>query len=203
MDTNGKGKLIVIYGINNLGKTTQAKMLVESLIIRYSKQAEYMKYPVYNLEPTGSLLNDYLKAGNSHNFTPREFQLLQVINRTQYQKTLREKLDKGTWIVAEDYVGTGIAWGMAEGLDKKLLFNLNSHLHEEDLGILFEGTPFDDGAEKSNIHENNAELMQKAAAAFKEISNDFGWNIVNANQDKNAVQEEIINIVKSKLNIID
>jgi thymidylate kinase len=203
MDNNEKGKLIVIYGINSLGKTTQAKMLVESLIIRYSKRAEYLKYPVYTLEPTGPLLNNYLKGGNPNQFTSREFQLMQVINRTQYQNTIQEKLDKGIWIVAEDYVGTGIAWGMADNLDKKLLFELNSHLIKEDLGILFEGTSFANDLDKENIHESNLELLQKAATAFKEISNDFGWNTLNANQEKEVVQEEVMNIVKSKLNIID
>ncbi len=203
METNEKGKLIVIYGINNLGKTTQAKMLVENLIIRYSKQAEYMKYPVYTLEPTGPLLNNYLKGENPNDFTSREFQLLQVLNRTQYQETLQAKLNKGTWIVAEDYIGTGIAWGMADSLDKKLLFNFNSHLIKEDIGILFEGTSFPDELDKGNVHESNPELLQKAATAFKEISNDFGWHALNANQEREAVKNDVLNIVKSKLNIIN
>ena len=41
-----RGKFIVLYGINNLGKTTQAKMLVDKLKL-HGLEAEYLKYPVY------------------------------------------------------------------------------------------------------------------------------------------------------------
>jgi thymidylate kinase len=43
-----KGKFIVLYGINNLGKTTQAKLLVEKFQ-KEGLKAEYMKYAVYSL----------------------------------------------------------------------------------------------------------------------------------------------------------
>jgi len=35
-----KGKLIVLYGINNLGKTTQAELLVEKIKSNGKKTAE-------------------------------------------------------------------------------------------------------------------------------------------------------------------
>ena len=41
-----RGKFIVLYGINNLGKTTQAKFLVEKLQSQ-GLRAEYVKYPIY------------------------------------------------------------------------------------------------------------------------------------------------------------
>src|SRR4030042_6742862 len=106
MPKNQKGKFIVLYGANNLGKSTQAKLLVEKLIISFGKNAEYLKYAVYNLDPSGPLITEYLKQKNPRHFTPLEFQMLQVLNRTQNQPILSEKLNKGTWIVAEDYIGT-------------------------------------------------------------------------------------------------
>lgn len=203
MPTQQKGQFIVFYGINSLGKSTQAKMLVENLIVKLGKNAEYLKYAIYNLEPSGILISNYLKEGNAYGFTAREFQILQVLNRTQYEPKLKEKLVKGTWVVAEDYIGTGIAWGMATGVDKNLLYNLNSHLLNENLGILFEGEPFLEALEKSNAHEKDPALLQKVAANFKQIADDFGWHKINANQPIEKVQEEIMAIVKSKLSIIE
>jgi thymidylate kinase len=200
---NQKGKFIVLYGANNLGKSTQAKLLVEKLIISLGKNAEYLKYAVYNLEPSGPLINEYLRQGNPQQFTPREFQMLQVLNRTQNQPILREKINKGTWIVAEDYIGTGIAWGMVAGIDKELLYKLNSHLIREDLGILFQGEPFPEDLDKNNIHEANPAILEKANAAFAEIAQDFGWHIVNANQDIAVVQQQILDIINRKLVIIE
>lgn len=203
--TNGqkRGKFIVLYGVNNLGKTTQAKLLVENLIIQLSQKAEYMKFPVYDLQPSGPEINNYLKQGNPYDFTPREFQFLQILNRTQFAPKLETKLNNGIWVVAEDYTGTGIAWGMATGVNKNLLYNLNSHLPKEDLGILFEGEPFAETLDRTNVHETNPELLKKTEIIFKDISKDFGWESVNANQTKDEVQENIMQIVKSKISYLE
>jgi len=198
-----KGNLIVIYGANNLGKTTQAKMLVENLIIRFGVNAEYLKYAVYNLEPSGPLINNYLKEGNKYELSAREFQMLQVLNRTQYEPTLKAKIEKGTWIVAEDYVGTGIAWGMTYSINKDFLFKINNHLLKEDLGILFEGEPFPEDIDKTNVHESDPKIIEKCNTAFKEISKNFGWHTINANQDQADVQADILAIIKSKLTYLE
>jgi thymidylate kinase len=204
MPTNKpNGQFIVLYGANNLGKSTQAKMLVEELIIKMGKEAEYLKYAIYNLEPSGSLINSYLRQGNPNQFTPREFQLLQVLNRTQHEPKLKEKLAKGTWVVAEDYIGTGIAWGMVNGVDKNLLYQMNSHLLKENLGILFEGEPFPKTQDKNNLHEQNPAVLTKVNEAFKEIARDFGWFTVNANKPKEEVQQAIMDIIKSKISTIE
>ena len=46
-----KGKLIVLYGINNLWKTTQVHLLIDRLRAK-GLQAEYLKYPIYDLAPS-------------------------------------------------------------------------------------------------------------------------------------------------------
>jgi thymidylate kinase len=198
-----QGKFIVLYGVNGLGKSTQAKMLVENLIIKMGVEAEYLKYAVYNLDPSGSLINSYLKQGNPFQFSAREFQLLQVLNRTQFEPKLKEKIAKGIWIVAEDYIGSGIAWGMGQEMDKNLLYKLNSHLLKEDLGILFKGEPFPESLDKTNLHENNPILLAKVNQAFDEISRDFGWHTVEANQTKEVVQQELLDIIKSKITYLE
>lgn len=203
MDKKTNGQFIVLYGINNLGKTTQAKALVEEIIIKMGKEAEYLKYAIYSLDPSGTLINNYLRAGNPNQFSDREFQLLQVLNRTQYEPKLKEKLAKGTWVIAEDYIGTGIAWGMVQGIDKNLLYYMNSHLLKENLGILFTGEPFPESTDKKNVNEASAATLAKVNEAFKEISRDFGWFVINANRPKEEVQKEVMDIIKSKITFIE
>ena len=43
---NKKGKFIVLYGNNNVGKSTQAKLLVEKLKEK-GENVRYFKYPIY------------------------------------------------------------------------------------------------------------------------------------------------------------
>ncbi|MCK5084076.1 MAG: hypothetical protein KAQ64_00280 [Candidatus Pacebacteria bacterium] len=108
MKNKSKGKLIVLYGVNNLGKTTQAKMLVDYLS-RKNIKAEYLKYPIYDLKPAGKLINEYLRAGNPNNFSPRELQLLHYTDRVAFEPILKNKLNDGSNIIAENYVGTAVA----------------------------------------------------------------------------------------------
>ena len=136
-----KAKFIVLYGINNLGKTTQAKLLVEKLLDQ-GRRANYLKYPVYELEPSGKMLNQYLREGNPKDLTPREAQLVYAFNRAQYEPVLRHVLASGVSIVAEDYWGTGVAWGAGRGIDEEFLLELNGKFLREDVAFLFDGERF-------------------------------------------------------------
>ena len=198
MKTETKGKLIVLYGINNLGKTTQAKLLVKWLQSLGIK-AEYLKYAIYDLKPSGPLLNGYLREGNPYALTPREFQLLQVLNRTQYEPTLLSKLESGTWIIAEDYVGTGIAWGTGAGLHQDFLEEINAHLVKEDLAFFFDGERFTSGIEKVHQHEQNEKLTQKVREIHQHLAQKLGWIPINANQSIEEIQSKLQEQIKIKL----
>ena len=194
-----RGKFIVLYGINNLGKTTQAKLIVEKLA-QNGVNAEYLKYPVYEIKPSGPLLNNYLREGNTHNLSAREVQIIYVLNKTQFEKTLEAKLDAGINIIAEDYVGTGLAWGIGTGVDETFLKEQNSHLLKEDLAFLFDGERFLSAKEKNHRFETNDDLTQKVREVHRRLGEEFGWLNIDANLDINAINdklyEEIINVIK-------
>jgi len=189
-----KGKLIVFYGTNNLGKSTQAKILIEKLKEK-NIEAEYLKYPIYDLEPSGPILNNYLRNGNPYNLSAREAQIIYCLNRTQYQKTLEEKLNKGINIIAEDYTGTGIAWGVGAGVDQKFLEEINSHLLKEDIALLFDGERFKEAMEKNHKHEQDDEFSKKVRQIHLGLGKKYNWEKINANLSI----EEISNIVFEKI----
>jgi dTMP kinase len=193
-----KGKLIVFYGINNLGKTTQAKLLVEKLNAK-NKNAEYLKYGIYDLAPSGPIINDYLRKNNPHNLSPREFQIMHTLNRTQYQPFLIKKLNQGINIIAEDYIGTSIAWGMGAGVDKKFLLKMNSHLIKEDYVFLLDGERFMGAIEKNHSHETDEDLTSKVRQAHLELAKDFNWHIVDANNSIEEVFDKIWKVVEGVL----
>jgi thymidylate kinase len=204
-----RGLFVAIYGINNLGKTTQAKILVER-ITRESRQrgggdCRYLKYPLYDLLPTGPAINAYLREGNPLGLYPREFQMLQILNRTQFDGELRallapEQKDRGrSHVVAEDYWGTGVAWGMGAGVDKDFLIKMNSHLLKEDVAFLLDGRRFDEGREKNHVHESNDVLTEKVRLAHLELAKEFGWRVINANRPIEAIHGEIWSLVEPLL----
>lgn len=193
-----KGKLIVFYGTNNLGKSTQAHILINKLK-ETGHQAEYLKYPLYDLEPFGPIINQYLREGNPYNINPREAQLLYSLNRSQYQSELINKLEKGVNIIAEDYVGTGIAWGIGYGVDENVLKKINSHLIKEDLAILFEGERFKSSIEKNHKNEENEELSNKVRDIHKKLGQEYNWQTINANLSIEEISDKIFEITQRTL----
>src|SRR3990167_6236826 len=121
-----RGKFNVIYGANNLGKTVQANLLIDSLR-NIDKNAHYLKYPIYDLEPTGPRINAALREG--FNLSDEELQLEFAQNRRDFEPVLKRILDSGDWIVAEDYKGTGIAWGVTHGIDLARMEEMNDGLN--------------------------------------------------------------------------
>lgn len=195
---NLKGKFIVFYGINNLGKTTQAKMLADFLNKKNIK-AEYLKYPIYDLEPAGKLINEYLRGGNPYNFIPRELQLLHYIDRITFEPILKNKLDKGINIVAEDYFGTAVAWGAGAGVDRKLLEYFYSFIYKEDLAILFDGERFTGSIEKNHKHENDGALTARVRQVHLDIAKKYNWIRIDANKTIDEIHKDILKIVKEKI----
>lgn len=183
-----RGKFIVLYGINNLGKTTQAKLLVARLQ-KEGHRAEYLKYGIYDLEPSGKIINDYLRKNNPLNLSPREIQIVHVVNRYQYQPTLIQKLENGINVVAEDYIGTGLAWGVSADVDEQFLKYLNSGLLKEDIAFLFQGKRFKQALENGHKNEADDELIEKARVAHDRLAAEYGWRPINANLPMTEIAE--------------
>ncbi|MHB8651985.1 MAG: dTMP kinase [Minisyncoccota bacterium] len=193
-----KGQLVVLYGINGTGKSTQAKLLVQRLV-QGGGEAEYIKYPDYKLEPTGPMLNEYLRKGNPESFSAREFQILQALNRTHREPLIQALLMRGVHVVAEDYVGTSIAWGMGATTSKDFLIRLNSHLYHEDVAVFLDGESFDGAEEKNHKHENDRMLIEKVRGIHRDLASELGWTIIPANHSIEEVHNDIWRIIEQKL----
>lgn len=185
-----EGLFIVIYGINNIGKSTQVDRLAEKLS-EAGLEIYRLKYPVYDLEPTGPKLNQILRSGEAQKLTEEELQDLYVQNRRDYQPQLVKKLLEGVTIIAEDYTGTGIAWGWAKGGDVEKLIEMNKGLTKPDVEILLDGDRFLTGRESKHLHENRDDLVLKCRQNLLELAVRFGWSVVNANQTIEEVEADI------------
>lgn len=189
----------MLYGINNLGKSTQAKLLVERLI-KEGRQAEYLKYPIYDLQPSGPLINDFLRGGNTYKFSRRDAQFMYALNRTQYEETLKEKLSRGVNIISEDYAGTGLSWGIGSGIDEEFMRNINKHLLREDLAFLFDGKRFEQAVEKNHKFETDRELTEKVRQTHLRLGREFGWIKIDANRSIEQIHKILWNFI---MNAID
>jgi len=192
-----KGKFIAIYGINGIGKTTQVEALVQSLRGR-GRNASRLKYPVYDLEPEGPFIHRYLRDPGfraENGLSTHDLQKKYAENRERYEPTLRERLENGEWIVAEDYVGTGIAWGLTWGGELGYLEDINGNLLKPDVEILMHGDRFLTAVEKDHRNEMESERITICKNFHFLLGERYGWKRVDANRDAAAVSEDIWTII--------
>ena len=187
-----RGKFIVLYGANNLGKSTQMKLLA-SRLIKDSRQLLSLKYPIYGLEPTGPIVNDILRGDKvkKENMTESDVQKVFAQNRRDFQDILITLLNSNINIAAEDYTHTGTAWGMTRGLDFDELRDINKDLLIPDLEILMDGERFLTAIEKNHRNENSTKDWNLSRDIYKDLAKIYEWPIINANQSIESVHNDI------------
>lgn len=195
-----RGKFIVIYGSNNIGKSEQVKLLSIEFV---EKEVEFLKikYPIYSLKPTGPEINKILRSPSR--ISELELQKIFAQNRRDFQPTLKKILESGINIVAEDYTGTGLAWGLTRDCTIKELEDINKDLLVPDLAILLDGERFFTKVEAGHRNEgSNQETWEKNRSVHQFLAKRYGWYIVNANQKIKEVHSDILDIVKSSTSIL-
>ncbi len=188
-----KGKFIVIYGINGTGKSTQIKRILEYLEKNKIK-VNYLKYPIYDLEPEGPFIDKYLRNPQfrkENSQTTEELQKKYAKNRKRFEPKLKEMLKKGEWVLAEDYVGTGICWGLTWGADLEYLEEINRNLLQPDLAILLHGKRFLTALEKNHRNESNEEKMSISKNFNRLLAYRYDWTLINCNQKVDEVSKDI------------
>ena len=189
-----KGKVIAIYGINNIGKTTHAKRLVARLN-QLGKKAVYVKYPIYDQQPTGPFLNKILRSRGVQKMPEEELQLWFVLNRYQFQPQLKKLLAQKKIVVAEDYIGTGIAWGCTKGGNLQELENMNKFLVQPDCSVLLVGRRKFSAKENKHLHESNDRLVEKCQKIHIKLAKKYGWNVVHVDEDPDVTAARIWKIL--------
>jgi len=189
---------ITLYGINNIGKTYHAKRLVGRLK-KLGGKAVYVKYPIYQKRPTGPLLNKILRSHKRQEVSEEELQLWFVLNRYQFQPRLKKLLQKGITVIAEDYIGTGIAWGAAKGASMKELENMNKFLVQPDAAILMNGERFLKAREKKHLHERDDLLAEKCQKIYRKLAKKYRWKTIQVDRDPDVTAARIWALVSKKL----
>lgn len=187
------GRLIVLYGVNNLGKSTQVSLLTTALAAE-GQAVERRKSPNYEL-PSGQVINSILRDGREHH--GQELQLWNALNFHQDEPTITGTLESGADLVSEDYWGTTIAWGLGHGVPREDLDAMIAGLRTPDVAILLHGRRFTDAKEAGHMHEEDDELTERVQRLHLELADEFGWHKVNANQPQEVVHAQIMEVINA------
>lgn len=175
-----RGKFIVVYASNNLGKSKQLDLL-EQTWKGLGRDYVRIKYPRYHT-PIGQIINTELRGAPEVrlNLSDLDLQTLYAQDRREYEPVLLELLKQGD-VFAEDYIGTGLAWGLTKGVPRSYLYKINSDLLVPDISILLDGERFSSGIEKGHRFEDGKEgEWERNREIHMELAAEFDWEVVES-----------------------
>ena len=102
------------------------------------------------------------------------------------------------------YYQSNLVYGLANGMKKKWLENLDAGLPRADMVILLDVSQkesFQRKKTKRDKFEKNKEFLVKISKIYRETARKNRWKIVDASQSKEVVHQEILKSFSKKIGI--
>ncbi|CAK1546994.1 unnamed protein product [Leptosia nina] len=195
-----RGALIVIEGVDRTGKTTQAKLLVESLKKRQI-QAEYTNFPNRNTE-IGRVINSYLTSQKE--LSDEAIHLLFSANRWEKCRDIINLLEKGVTVIVDRYCYSGVAFSAAKGLDLNWCKSSDVGLPKPDK-VFFLTIPLEVMQQRNGFGNERYEVpefQKKVTEVYKQLK-DHDWDVLDANRTLDAIQEELVQRTLNVMNVVE
>lgn len=196
-----KGKFIVFEGIDQSGKKTQS-ILLRNRLKKKGYKVGYISFPKYNTS-IGRLVK---KCLHDDSFSLEMSHILLSANRWESEKEVRYKLENMDFVVCNRYCDSNIAYGLANGLKKEWLENLDLGLPKPDLTILID-IPITESvfrkSENRDRYEKDRKFLNNVKSRYKKLATMNKWSKINGNRSKEEVSKEIWNLVVNKYKIKD
>jgi len=189
----GKGFLICIEGLDGAGKTTQAKILVESLRAKGYDA-------IYTAEPTrgriGQFIKKYCLHGEKRLSSVVEALLFAADRFEHVEKEILPALASGKIVVSDRYVYSSIAYQGAAGLSLDWIRLVNQHAVKPDLAIFIDVEPeivVQRLKPKKSLMEN-IETQRRVREVYLKLVESGELCRVDGNKAEKAVADEILSI---------
>lgn len=130
----GRGALIVLEGLDRVGKSTLAKKLVQHLE-NTNRPVTYCRFPERST-PVGGLIDECLKS-SSKRVEDHVMHLLFSANRWEMNKAIRTNIERGTTVIIDRYSYSGMAYSSVK-LDLNWCREVEKGLPKPDLVIYLE-----------------------------------------------------------------
>lgn len=213
------GKLIVIEGVDGIGKSTQMQLL-KTYFESLGKEVKGLHFPTHGEGFFGKLVDDYLQGKfGTFDEVPYKFSgFLYAGNRTEKSDLIKSWLSSGNIVLLDRYVSSAKAHQGAamDSFDKRtefydwldgLEYNLNK-IPKPDLVIVLdadysivENSVKNRGRE--DIHEKDVSHLRKAMDVYRELCSRYdNWKLLKCDVDgKLKSREEIHSEIKKLLEV--
>jgi len=189
-----KGLFIVIEGSDQSGKKTQTNLLTLKLR-KAGYSVETISFPDYTT-PIGREIRRYLDG--KRDFGPEIRQFLYVANRWERKHDLENWLRKGRVVIADRYMQSNLAYGLANGLDLQWMINLEQGLPKADVTIVLDipvHTAFRRRKTMRDVYERDKAFLKRIRSSYLALAKKFNWFLVNGEAPAEIVAENLWKIV--------
>lgn len=192
------GMLIAFEGLDQSGKQTQAELLRDRLKVDGHK-SRLVSFPDYATS-IGEELARALQG--EREYGPDVMQLLYVANRYERKPDLQRWLDGGLILVSDRYLASSIAYGVAFGLDRQWLIDMQRFLPAPALTILLDIAPETAVKRKSvdrDRYERDLALLGRVRETYHGLADDPSWVRIDGERSKDAIAADVLTAVRARL----
>jgi dTMP kinase len=188
-DSRRGGLLIAFEGLDQSGKQTQAELLRERLTAR-DRTVRLLSFPDYTTV-IGAEIGRALHG--ERQYGADVMQLLYVANRYEHKQSMVDAINAGTILVCDRYVASSVAYGVAQGLDRAWLTEIQKYLPQPDVTILLDIAPDASARRKStnrDKYEQDHALLRRVRDSYLRQAGD-GWVRIDADRERDVVAAEV------------
>nr|KAJ0224135.1 hypothetical protein LSAT_V11C200084490 [Lactuca sativa] len=190
--SDARGALIVLEGLDRSGKTSQSARLLSHLN-SLGYPVESWRFPDRDTA-VGKMISSYLT--NQSQLDDHTIHLLFSANRWEKRSLMEAKLKSGTSLIVDRYSYSGVAFSSAKGLDIEWCKAPEVGLLAPDL-VMYLNIPPEKAAERGGYGGERYEQLefQKNVGKYYEMLSDPSWKIIDACLPLEDVEKQMTEIV--------
>ena len=189
------GQLIVIDGIDQSGKKTQARLLARR-IREQGFACVIWDFPVYHTR-LGRRLNAYLTGKEKPDL--HVVHLLYAANKWEVAPKIIKQRARGIVVIANRYTPSNLAYGVAHGLPLAWLRTLETGLPKPNQIFILDipvRLSFNRKRKQRDIHEEDATYLKTVRRIYLRLAKQHNWVVVNSESSPSLVHSEIWRAIK-------
>lgn len=198
-----RGALIVLEGLDRVGKSTLASKLVEFLK-RTSRPVSHYRFPDRSTV-FGQKIDDYLK-GKLELADDHVVHMLFSLNRWELNKKIRQTIQQGTTVIVDRYSYSGIAYSSAKhGLTMKWCIQSERGLPKPDLVIYLE-LPEEVQSSRQGFGDErfeNKEMQGRVRSRYEHLISISREDWIRINVDHKSPDQVLAEVVTPVLSCLD
>jgi len=190
-----RGALIVIEGVDKVGKSTQCSMLVD-VLNQNGRKAQLIKFPARETL-TGRLASDYLQR--KCDLEDHAIHLIFSANRWEYAPKMLSLLQEGVSLIVDRYSYSGVAYSASKkDMDLSWCKQSEVGLPKPD-AVLYLTLPSDVASKRQSFGEEryeNIEMQKEVTKVFEKLIS-TEWMVIKADKSIEDLHKELKCIVEN------